>query len=346
MKKSNLFLMLLATLMAFSASAVPVGTVPVHRPLIEEYSGTWCGWCIRGIVGMELLSETFGEDFVGVVYHYGDAMQTINPNYYPNDVEGFPTAYAERAYEIDPLYGFGSTSGGIIDDMSQLAAVEAIAGIDVTAMWTSEAKTKISVDVTSFFTSDISSGNYAFEVMLLADDLYGIGSSWNQANYYSGWTAYGKDPYLGEWVKKPETVTGLHFNDVLLATSRPIAGSLPTTLVAYDDYSYNYTMNVERISTALVQNKDNLRIIAILVDRSTGQVVNANRCYISDYVAAIPGDVDGDKMVSIADVTALIDYLLSGDASSINVDNADVDGDTTVSIADVTALIDLLLSGN
>lgn len=346
MKKSNLFLMLLATLMAFSASAVPVGTVPVHRPLLEEYSGTWCGWCIRGIVGMELLSETFGEDFVGVVYHYGDAMQTINPNYYPNDVEGFPTAYAERAYEIDPLYGFGGTTGGIIDDMSQLAAVEAIAGIDVTAMWTSEAKTKISVDVTSFFTSDISSGNYAFEVMLLADDLYGTGSSWNQANYYSGYTVYGKDPYLGEWVKKPETVTGLHFNDVLLATSRPIAGSLPTTLVAYDDYSYNYTMNVERISTALVQNKDNLRIIAILVDRSTGQVVNANRCYISDYVAVIPGDVDGDKMVSIDDVTALIDYLLSGDASSINVDNADVDGDTTVSIADVTALIDLLLSGN
>ena len=60
----------------------------------------------------------------------------------------------------------------------------------------------------------------------------------------------------------------------------------------------------------------------------------------------LPGDVDGDGNVSIADVTALIDYLLNGDASAINLDNADLDGSGDVSIADVTALIDFLLSGS
>lgn len=346
MKKFNLFFTLLAGLMALSASAVPVGTTPVHRPLLEEYTGTWCGWCIRGIVGMELLSETFGDDYIGVAYHYGDAMQTINTNNYPNNVTGFPTAYAERSNEIDPLFGFGNTSGGIISDMRRLASIAAIAGIEVTAAWTSEAKTQISVDVTSFFTSDINNGNYGFEVMLLADDLYGTGSSWNQENYYSGYSYYQNDPYLGEWVRKPGTVTGLHFNDVLLATSRVIAGSLPTTMVAYDDYSYNYTFSLDRLAKpALVQNKDNLRIIAMVVNRNTGNVVNANRCNISDYVSVIPGDVDDDQVVTIADVTALVDYLLGGDAS-INLLNADVDGDESVNIADVTVLIDLLLSGN
>ena len=58
------------------------------------------------------------------------------------------------------------------------------------------------------------------------------------------------------------------------------------------------------------------------------------------------GDVNRDGSVSIADVTALIDYLLGGDADGIDTDAANVNGDDTVSIADVTALIDLLLSGN
>ncbi|MBQ1746301.1 MAG: hypothetical protein II043_03365 [Muribaculaceae bacterium] len=38
-----------------------------------------------------------------------------------------------------------------------------------------------------------------------------------------------------------------------------------------------------------------------------------------------------------------MDYLLG--SGSVNVDAADVNGDSTVNIADVTALIDKLLSG-
>lgn len=61
--------------------------------------------------------------------------------------------------------------------------------------------------------------------------------------------------------------------------------------------------------------------------------------------SSLRGDVNGDNEVNIADVTALIDYLLSQDSSYINVDNADVYQDQEVNIADVTALIDYLLSG-
>ena len=58
------------------------------------------------------------------------------------------------------------------------------------------------------------------------------------------------------------------------------------------------------------------------------------------------GDVNMDGQVNIADVTALIDYLLSGDATNINVEAANVNEDDAVNIADVTALIDMLLSVN
>lgn len=55
------------------------------------------------------------------------------------------------------------------------------------------------------------------------------------------------------------------------------------------------------------------------------------------------GDVNHDHAVNIADVTALIDYLLgTGEADAC----ADVNNDTAINIADVTALIDLLLGSN
>ena len=54
------------------------------------------------------------------------------------------------------------------------------------------------------------------------------------------------------------------------------------------------------------------------------------------------GDVNLDGSVSIADVTALIDMLLTGTPGS----NADVNADGNASIADVTALIDMLLTGS
>ena len=60
--------------------------------------------------------------------------------------------------------------------------------------------------------------------------------------------------------------------------------------------------------------------------------------------AVVIGDVDGDGAVRIADVTALIDFMLTG--AEINQDNADINGDSNISIADVTALIDILLYAN
>ena len=59
----------------------------------------------------------------------------------------------------------------------------------------------------------------------------------------------------------------------------------------------------------------------------------------------IRGDVDDNGEVKIADVTALINYLLSGDTSNVNLQGADCDQNGEVKIADVTALINYLLSG-
>lgn len=59
----------------------------------------------------------------------------------------------------------------------------------------------------------------------------------------------------------------------------------------------------------------------------------------------ITGDADGNAKVTIADVTTMIDYLLNGYSTGMNMDNADVDGSGKVTIEDVTLLIDYLLKG-
>jgi hypothetical protein len=55
------------------------------------------------------------------------------------------------------------------------------------------------------------------------------------------------------------------------------------------------------------------------------------------------GDVNEDGDVTIADVTALIDYLLGNNVSPFSTEAADVYSDGDINITDVTALIDLLL---
>ena len=55
------------------------------------------------------------------------------------------------------------------------------------------------------------------------------------------------------------------------------------------------------------------------------------------------GDANGDANISIADVTALINFLLSGDPTGFYEVNADINEDGKTSIADVTSLISILL---
>jgi hypothetical protein len=56
------------------------------------------------------------------------------------------------------------------------------------------------------------------------------------------------------------------------------------------------------------------------------------------------GDVNGDNEITIADVTTLINMLLSNNISDLAV--CDINKDGEVTIGDVTALINMLLKGN
>ena len=79
-----------------------------------------------------------------------------------------------------------------------------------------------------------------------------------------------------------------------------------------------------------------------------GSIVGSGGNIITDWVtiksaAAIDGDVNGDGVVTSADVTALYNLLLNNDSSGVV--NGDVNGDGTINSGDVTAVYNIIMGG-
>ena len=78
-----------------------------------------------------------------------------------------------------------------------------------------------------------------------------------------------------------------------------------------------------------------------------GTVGNYVNCYklidvvTEPPVVAIPGDVNGDGVVTSADVTALYNFMLNNDATAIV--NGDQNGDGNITSSDVTAVYNIIL---
>ena len=59
--------------------------------------------------------------------------------------------------------------------------------------------------------------------------------------------------------------------------------------------------------------------------------------------AALRGDVDGNGMVDVADVNAVINAMLGKGTGSLSPSACDINGDGMVDISDVNLVIDIML---
>lgn len=83
------------------------------------------------------------------------------------------------------------------------------------------------------------------------------------------------------------------------------------------------------------------KVKAIYQDGTESAWSNTQMVTLSDNGGAA-GDVNGDGLVNIADVTEIIDLMINNNGEYFA--NADVDGNGVINIADVTSLIDMLLN--
>jgi hypothetical protein len=235
--------------------------------VIEEGTGTWCGWCPRGAVAMEYMEQNYPTDFIGIAVHNGDPMTVTE--YDDNAAfSGFPGANVDRALlGVDVSDQDFDTYYNDRTDMIPPAAITATNG---------GSNTSVSVNVTATFYTPFAASNYRLGVIIVEDNVNGTTSGYNQTNYYSSQSQ--NLPLEGaghNWQTEPATVPAAnmdydHVGRALLGGYNGQATSVPAVIT--DGQTASYTFNYTVPAT---QSRAHMHAVAVLIDQTNGEIVNA-----------------------------------------------------------------------
>ncbi|MFC1561724.1 Omp28-related outer membrane protein [candidate division KSB1 bacterium] len=80
-----------------TAFFLPTDTVGQNKVLLEQYTGTWCGWCPYGHDILKGMEEYYDDDLIVLVYHSRDELATETGNELIGFVKPFyPAASIDR----------------------------------------------------------------------------------------------------------------------------------------------------------------------------------------------------------------------------------------------------------
>lgn len=280
------------------------------RPVIEEFTGTWCGWCPRGMVGMEKIHETFGDQVVQIAAHSGDVMQLSEYTPVINTfADGYPSSITDRLYSADP--SFASLRSVVNTALGRLAQ----GTVQLSAEWEDDNCEAVAFTATTNFSYSDDEGQYGIAFVLTEDGLSGTTSDWAQANYYNGQSG---DSSMSFWYTAGASVSGLEFNHVPVAAwgiQKGIDGSVKEKITAGANQTFTYVGDITKKS--LIQDKSKLKAVALLIDRTSGVIVNAAQAEIKTKgtgISLTKQDADVQTMRYSVD-----GRRLSGAAKGINI---------------------------
>ena len=284
----------------FSANgkAVVLKFVPKHLGLVEEFTGTWCGWCPSGYVAMEKMKE-IDPEFIGIAYHDRDPMTMAAG--YPKLTSGFPTASISREFSTHPYEAMGISGEFSMPQVWDYCCEGFVpVGIDLNAKY-ENGKVVVDSSVEWVLPADALADDYRVEYVLVADGLSGDTQGWAQHNYFS--TEPVMYDYMEQFWHKDTYVRGLQFNDVAIMTSgmKGVKGSITTTRAEVAN-KYTYTFDTSEALNAdgdlIPFHSDKLRVIAfVLTGDDYGTVVNAAQCRVVD-PAAIQSPVSENEKLT------------------------------------------------
>lgn len=265
---------------------------PTHRPLVEEFTGLWCGWCPRGWVGMDMLGENYGKDMVVLCYHNADGMAVTNT--YPVEFSGYPNASLNRTALIDPYYGTynENVDFGIAYDVENSMAEMTYVDLLVDAKMEGSV---IDVTSTSIFMKDVTEANYQLGYVLTCNGL--SNPEWVQRNYYNGLENEYIGTYLEDITRMPSRISGLIFNDVVVDVSAMsgIEGSLPSDIKTAEEYTHHFSFDIK--DNGLIEKTENIVVNVFVIDKNSGAILNANKYAFNDQ-AGIDSIKEGVEIVS------------------------------------------------
>lgn len=304
---------------ASAANTVRVmNIVPVKHPLMEEFTGAWCGFCPAGYASMKYMNEKYGEEFICASYHNGDAMQITTA--YPVPVDGFPAACFDRFYNVDAYQGDTRKDLGIEITWDNFRHLDTPANVDLIAQL-DEKTGQLDIKAQYSFCEDVADANYGVAYIITADGLSGTGGNWLQHNYFS--YQYQNGAYSNMYIDGMDQFNNgdeyqfLVYDDVVVAQSgqrgATIEGVIPATCAESSVYEHTYQFNTnDMVNTYgaqenLVQHPDRLHAIAILYDINLQRVVNCNRCLVEvmdmsedAILSATPGTVTPAQVYNLS----------------------------------------------
>ncbi len=295
--------------------------------VVEEQTGTWCPWCPRGHVALDLLNKQLGDKVVTLAGHFTMGASSVDPmNIYQLDENstqaealadygfvamqlssmlgggGFPGAMFDRMVAADPYVGANTTKGkngtyeyGATDLVNLLKEGNpSEADFSMTASWADDKNTDIKVDLTTTFNYDrFGSFPYGVAFVLSENGMTGKGATWKQLNSYSKLAGVNgasdfNNPDMAAWFKAGSYVLTTYDNVVVQAWN-PLgnAAIVDESVTDIEKGKAIPFSTTLKVNSDLIQNYNNLTLSALLVNLNSLAVVNAAKVVLGNCAAGI-----------------------------------------------------------
>lgn len=276
----------------------------VKRSVVEEGTGTDCGYCPRGHVAMHNMHNLYGDQFIGIALHQRSSTDPMYNVSYNLGFTSFPQCMVNRSNNFwDPYEQMPAVLKASLNET-------ALAEVTVAGTFAEE-DTKVNATAS---VESLVAGDYNLAFMLTADGLTGKTNSWKQQNYFC--KGHAGNPYKSK-SSMPEDIQFLWdkgssyvetYNDVLISSSYVNNNNKATlpTLVANGTVSSEYTLNMPTKRTLKEAIKhDQVYVVALLLDKKTGAIVNAGR-------ARVTGSTGIEDVTTGTEATVVARYNVNG----------------------------------
>lgn len=239
----------------------PIVPAPGKMVVGEEATGTWCQWCPRGAVFMDLFESKYQDFWAGIAVHNGDPMTV--PDYDSGIgtlIGGYPSALVDRLGDVDP--------SGMSSDFFTRIQTAPKATILNGATWDQSSRV-LNVSVRYNFAL-AANENYKSACVLTEDGVTGTGAGWSQSNAYAG----GNNGVMGGYESLPSPVPAAqmvydHVARAIAPSFTGMAGIFPATINVGDAHIVNYSFTLPA-----GWDENEIQIIGLLID-PTGKIDNA-----------------------------------------------------------------------
>lgn len=240
--------------------------------VFEEYTGIHCGNCPVGIVAFEYLNEHFDFEHDGIITIAAHQYSTGDPMYCPSYQDwllGMGMFSAPNSVANRTEFSYPSTNRllEVYKNMRKWSKGK----ISIDWEYTDDTRSAIDVTTTTLFSESQDDTDYAVALALVEDNV----RPFPQTNYFDN------DIALPEFYGKGDPVK-MMFNDVARYINcwNGAEESVLTSVEAHKEYSYS-----EQLSLKPCNQPFNTRLVAMLIDRRSNEIVNADMVSLKVYDA-------------------------------------------------------------